>query len=85
MFVVYNKSYGGWDIPYETYKKLGLNPFEPTREDRTDPDLIEWVRAHPDGDLTLAEIPDDATDWDYWEYDGAETVFYVQNGKIKYY
>lgn len=76
--------YGGWCIPHEISEKMGIDQWDDSKDVRTNPTLIEYVRAYPYGDLALAEIPDDATDWDYWEYDGAERVYYVQNGKIKY-
>lgn len=34
--------------------------------------------------LSVVEIPDKSTDWTINEYDGAEEVIYVLDGKIKY-
>lgn len=83
MYVVYNAPYGGWCIPAEVAEKLNVSQYAETKEVRTSPVLIKWVREHPGGDLALVRIPDAATDWVVWEYDGAETVFYVLDGKIR--
>lgn len=83
MYVVYNAPYGGWYLPAEVAEKLNVSRYTANKEVRTSPVLIDWVREHSDGELALACIPDAATDWAVWEYDGAETVFYVLDGKIR--
>lgn len=56
---------------------------------RTNPTLIKFVEegnaeeiAGLFSELRMVEVPDDATDWEIWDYDGIETVIYVKDGKI---
>lgn len=54
-------------------------------EDRANPEFVAWVEQNPEvaGDLSVVEIPDEATDWVINEWDDCyETVFYVVDGKI---
>ena len=55
-------------------------------DNRTNEELVKFVEENPDkcGDLQVAEIPDNATDWDIDDYDGNEQVIYVLDGKIRY-
>ena len=46
--------------------------------------MVAVVENNHIGDLVVVEIPDGATDWDIYEYDGLETIIYVLNGKIYY-
>lgn len=82
MYVVYSAPYGGQYLPAEVAEKLNVSRYTVNKEVRTSPVLIKYVRANPYGELALARIPAEATDWAVWEYDGAETVFYVLGGKI---
>lgn len=59
---------------------------------RTNPILISELESLIENDfpidrcsslLEIVEIPDDATDWILTEYDGAETLYYVVDGKIR--
>lgn len=34
--------------------------------------------------ITVVEIPDTATDWQIYEYDGDESIIYVVDGKIRW-
>ena len=56
------------------------------KTERTKQDLIEFVENNPYecGDLAIAIVPDEATDWVIYEYDGLEQVIYVLDGKIHY-
>jgi hypothetical protein len=81
MKIVINGDFGGFGFGV-------ADEFEPfvraLDNDRTHPDLVEFVENHPHecGDLVVEEIPDTATDWEIDEYDGAESVIYVVDGKI---
>lgn len=79
MKIVLNKDYGGFGYGVDKKYDDIIN-----RCERTDAELIEFVEMHPDecGDLEVAEIPDEATDWEIDEYDGWETVTYVVGGKL---
>lgn len=66
-----------------------LVELERSKKVRTDPRLVEYVETHPKeceddcSRLKIVDIPDNATDWMVTEYDGAETVYYVVDGKIR--
>ena len=83
MKVVVNYAFGGfgYHVPKE-YKDL-VYRYE---NDRTNPELVDFVENHPNdcGDLAVMTIPDNATDWDIQEDDGDEIIIYVVNGKIRY-
>lgn len=85
MLYVINHSYGGFEVPAEVCSAIGCRMFDDSREVRTNPILIDWVRKHSDDtDLTVVEIPDKATDYEIFEYDGNESLIYVLNGHIHY-
>lgn len=81
MKIVINGDFGGFgyevDLRYENMVRSHNN-------DRTNPELIQFVENNPHlcGDLKVATIPDSATDWEIHEYDGLESVIYVEDGKI---
>lgn len=81
MKIVINGDFGGFgyevDLRYENMVRSHNN-------DRTDPELIQFVENNPHlcGDLKVVTIPDSATDWEIHEYDGLESVIYVEDGKI---
>jgi hypothetical protein len=86
MKIVVNTCYGGIELSEYAHTILDLN-----HDDfRTDPNLISLVERSPEkasggySKLAVVEIPDDATDYMINEYDGAEDVIYVLNGKLKY-
>lgn len=81
--IVINAPYGGFRLGSGFVKAYGLeSPY--TDVERDDKDLVEWVEAHPDDnpDLRVVEIPDEATDYTINEYDGAEDVIMVIDGKL---
>jgi len=84
MELVINNCFGGFGLSKKAHAWLGT----PNTPDRDDPRLVECVRTlgeeanGPDAELDIIEIPDDATDWEIEEYDGAESVIYVSGGKI---
>lgn len=89
MKIVINKCFGGFGLSEKAKEILGIdNSFDEYQIDRNDPKLIEVVETLGDeangryARLRVVNIPDDATDWELDEYDGAEEVLFVVNGKI---
>ena len=94
MEIVINECYGGFSLSKEAYEWLGLEwdgyGFKYSdSEERTDPKLIECVKTlkeKADGrfsSLRVVKIPEEATDWKLDEYDGAESIICVIDGKIR--
>ena len=87
MKIVVNKCYGGFRLSEKARDLLGLDSVY-DNVDRTDPQLIKVVEELGDeasgrsARLRVVHIPDDSTDWEIDEYDGAERVLFVVNGKI---
>lgn len=86
MKIVYNNNWGGFAWPFSIAIAFNLiERYDPTREDRCNPEIIEALQTLNDresGDLAICEIPDEATDWMVIDYDGRETVYYVFNGQL---
>ena len=86
MKVVVNRCFGGFSLPDEFCKKYDCSTYADI--DRCDPRLIQFVEENPDktcfscSSLEIVEIPDRATDWQINEYDGAESIIAVIDGKI---
>ena len=85
MKVVVNRSFGGFSLGDGFMKEYGYK-YRYAIDDsiRTDPRLIEWVENHPDDNksLKIVDVPEETTDWQIHEYDGAEDIIAVINGKI---
>lgn len=87
MKIVANKCYGGFSLSQKARDLLGLEDVFDNIE-RTDEDLIHLVETLGDevngryARLRVVNIPDDSTDWEIFEHDGAETILFVVNGKI---
>jgi hypothetical protein len=79
MDIVVNRTWGSFSIPKEIADKRGLSIYDDI--DRNDEELVEYVNTH-DSSLKALSIPDEATDWAIWGYDGMETIIYVVDGKI---
>lgn len=97
MLIVLNRAYGGysvskefrryWNNKYNT--DLGVYDFD-EHSMRTDPVFISELKnfgiekaSGPAAALEICKLPDDnVTDWIMNDYDGIETIYYVQNGKI---
>ena len=92
MKLVINTCYGGFGIKPEIVKEYGFDKralldYRYEKESRTDKKLIELIESGIDcnsecSELAVVEIPDEATDYYIEEYDGAENVLYVLDGKI---
>ena len=88
MKLIINTCYGGFHTP-NGFKVLYPNTND-CDIDRDDPRLIEYCEAHPDElrfgctRLKVVELPDTTTDYYIDEYDGAEEVIYVLNGKLEW-
>lgn len=86
MRVVINVSFGGFSLPEEFCKKYNMDKYDDIK--RTDERLVKFVISHKNsvevfcGRLVAKEIPDNATDYIITEYDGAESIYYVLDGKI---
>lgn len=88
MKIVINTCYGGFGI---NSKWCAENCKEGCREDcRECEKLIRAIEKKEElvgnylSELTVVEIPDEATDYEILEYDGCESLLYVLNGKIRY-
>lgn len=84
MKLVINNCFGGFGLSKKAHAWLDTN----NTPDRDDPRLVECIQTlgekanGPFAELDIVEIPDGVTDWEITEYDGAEAVIYVLNGKI---
>lgn len=91
MKFVLNKCFGGFDLSDWALWKLNIDPQSFYWDDlpaRNDPELVSLVEQYPDkvsggcSMLKVVEIPDNCTDYELDEYDGAEGIIYVVDGKI---
>jgi len=87
--IVYNNCYGGYGLSKAFKSKY---PEYNNGASRTDPDFIAALEAFGLKEasanyaaLEIANVPDNATDYTITEYDGAESILYVVDGKIRYY
>ena len=97
MKILLNKCYGGFSISKNAVVDVGLGDkyedaiFDWVHDDdlRYNEDIIKLYEekgsAYISGSfarLELVEIPDEATDYKFYEYDGREWVVYVLDGKL---
>jgi hypothetical protein len=86
MTIILNCGYGIFALPDDFCAEHGLKRYDDI--DRTDKRLVDYVINHGgevkfnNTDLVAVNVPDNATDWCIQEYDGAEDVICVVNGKI---
>ena len=73
---------GEFDIPEEILSELLAD--EICYEIRTNPIFIDWVSSHPESCFRVAEIPEEATDWELFPDDGPEGIIAVIDGKLKF-
>lgn len=92
MKIVINDCFGGFSVSREVYEAMGKEwdgygyDFD---SDRTNAELIAAIEKigckQASGScayLAIVDIPDNATDWEITEYDGAEEVVCVVDGKL---
>lgn len=85
MEYVINCAFSDFEIPEEIVNNSTFsenNSWKNSEKVRTSPVLIDWVRKHPDSDLGVAIIPNDATDFLVATDNGFEEIYAVVNGKI---
>lgn len=82
MKYVINRGYGRFMLPMDVVNVLGCDPYLDTEEIRKSPLLVEYVERHSPVDLAVVIIPDEATDYQVFEYDGAEQVWFVLEGMM---
>lgn len=87
MKLVINTCFGGFSIPDEFCKELGLkNSYSfITRDDERLINLIERNGGVIEGfcsRLRVVELSDEVTDYEIVEYDGLERIICVVNGKL---
>ena len=89
MKIVINECYGGFSLSEYACMVLDCRPYDYSdHEKRNDSRLVEIVEdlGHDASgrlaELEVVEIPDSATDWVIFDYDGVESLLYVLNGKI---
>ena len=73
---------GEFDLPEEMLSELLAD--EVCYEIRTNPIFIDWVSSHPESCFRVAEIPEEATDWELFPEDGPEGIIAVIDGKLKF-
>ena len=83
MKIVVNCDFGGYGLGVSNKFTELVDGYV---NDRANSELVNFVENNPDdcGDLTIVEIPDNATDFDIMDDDGMETLIYVVDGKIHY-
>lgn len=92
MKILVNRDFGGGFGFSDFGRSLigGTEIYDDDIEARVDPKIIALVENHgkkmfvPYSKVEIAEIPDNATDYDIQEDDGYEQIIYVVNGKIYY-
>ena len=84
MKIVINGDFGGFGYGIESIEFRTL--VNRLASDRKNPELVDFVKNHPEdcGDLVIATIPDNATDYVINENDGLETLIYVVDGMIHF-
>ena len=88
MKIVINNCYGHYSLSAAACAILGVESQWAFENDRDAEALVEVVEEFGEeangryAKLIVIEIPDEATDWEIFEYDGMEEVVYVLNGKL---
>jgi hypothetical protein len=77
MKFVINTEYGGFEIPPELLKEIGIGPFEAAGfKVRTHPKVIEW--AEKNSYVAVVDIADNVY-WELVDYDGIERIFWSES------
>ena len=86
MKFVINDCFGGYEISKDLLDKYGE---ELAVLKRNNPKLVSAVEEFGEeeasgffANLRIVEIPNDSTDYYINEYDGAESIIYVKDGKL---
>ena len=84
MEFVINACFGGFSVKKSIAKVYGFDPYCVERDNEQ---LIELVKSGIDcngdcAELKVVNIPDNATDYEFDDYDGFESIIYVVDGKI---
>lgn len=97
MKIAINCCWGGFSLSKEAAEILGCDEHLRYKDDdghrkeisRSDERLISLIEekgsefcSGSSAEIGIAVIPDEATDWRMFEYDGSESVIYVLNGKM---
>ena len=89
MKILLNKCHGGFGISEFAERVCSIDPNASLSDIRVNPDLIDCIEISGAdafngryAELRIAEIPDEATDWEVEEYDGFEWLTYVVDGKL---
>lgn len=89
MKLVINSCFGGFCLSEECCAALSIDKYDCYDVQRDWDTLIEIVENNGSewasgsyAKLKVVEIPDNATDWEIHDYDGAESVIFVLDGKI---
>ena len=86
MKIVINACFGGFSLPTEFCEKYNVTEYDDDIE-RTDERLVSMIESgnftQPRfSKLVVKKIPENSTDYIINEYDGAESIYYVVDGKI---
>ncbi len=91
MKIVINTRYGGFGINSKwRAKNCKEGCYEDRQKCRKCAKLIRAIEEKEEridndfSELTVVEIPNEATDYQILEYDGYEALLYVLDGKIRY-
>ena len=91
MKIIINECFGGFSLPSDFCEMYELDKY--ANIDRADARLVEFLESYfaatgedsyskGFSELVIEEIPDNSTDWCINEYDGAESIIYVVDGKL---
>lgn len=84
MYVVRMKR-GEFEVPDEVIEQIGREQYASLSDYdlRTNEHLIKWIKEHKrKRSLALVDIPDEATAWEKYDYDGLECVLAIVDGEL---
>lgn len=86
--IVINYAFGGFNLSTQALNTLGVDKHHQYSVARDDARLVAMVEADAKATagncckLAAIEIPENASDWMINEYDGAEEIIFVVDGKL---